>query len=117
MRSLIYIVPLLFFIVLATGSAFAQKQEQKEDPKVSGLFVGVSFERFAELVEKDTPYRFLFKKEEVVNLTVSLQANGDKLEDVLGVLFLKTEFTFSISKDFEVFIFKGEKKAVEFLPN
>lgn len=117
MRSLIYIVPLLFFIVLATGSAFAQKQEQKEEPKVSGLFAGVSFERFAELVEKDTPYRFLFKKEEVANLTVSLQANGDKLEDVLGVLFLKTEFTFSISKDFEVFIFKGEKKAVEFLPN
>ena len=117
MRSLIYIVPLLFFIALATGSAFAQKQEQKEEPKVSGLFAGVPFERFAELVEKDTPYRFLFKKEEVANLTVSLQANGDKLEDVLGVLFLKTEFTFSISKDFEVFIFKGEKKAVEFLPN
>ncbi len=117
MRSLIYIVPLLFFIALATGSAFAQKQEQKQEPKVSGLFAGVSFERFAELVEKDTPYRFLFKKEEVTNLTVSLQANGDKLEDVLGVLFLKTEFTFSISKDFEVFIFKGEKKSVEFLPN
>ncbi len=117
MRLLICIVPLLFFIALATGSAFAQKQEQKEDPKVSGLFAGVSFERFAELVEKDTPYRFLFKKEEVANLTVSLQANGDKLEDVLGVLFLKSEFTFSISKDFEVFIFKGEKKAVEFLPN
>ncbi len=117
MRSLSYIVPLLFFIAFATGSAFAQKQEQKEEPKVSGLFAGVPFERFAELVEKDTPYRFLFKKEEVANLTVSLQANGDKLEDVLGVLFLKTEFTFSISKDFEVFIFKGEKKAVEFLPN
>jgi len=115
MRSLIYIFLLLFFTALATGSAFAQKQE--EEPKVSGLFAGVSFERFAELVEKDTPYRFLFKKEEVANLTVSLQANGDKLEDVLGVLFLKTEFTFSISKDFEVFIFKGEKKAVEFLPN
>jgi hypothetical protein len=117
MRSLIYIVPLLFFIASATGSAFAQKQEQKQEPKVSGLFAGVSFERFAELVEKDTPYRFLFKKEEVANFTVSLQANGDKLEDVLGVLFLKTEFTYSISKDFEVFIFKGEKKAVEFLPN
>ena len=117
MRLLIYIVPLLFFLASSTGSVFAQTQEQKQDPKVSGLFAGVSFERFAELVEKDTPYRFLFKKEEVANLTVSLQANGDKLEDVLGVLFLKTEFTFSISKDLEVFIFKGEKKAVEFLPN
>ncbi len=115
MRSLFYTISLLFFLASAPGAAFAQKQEQ--DPKVSGLFAGVSFERFAELVEKDTPYRFLFKKEEVANLTVSLQANGDKLEDVLAVLFLKTEFTFSISKDFEVFIFKGEKKVVEFLPN
>jgi outer membrane receptor for ferrienterochelin and colicin len=117
MRTFSYIIPILLFFALANGSAFAQQQAQKQEPKVTGLFAGVTFERFAELVEKDTPYRFLFKKEELANLTVSLQANGDKLEDVLGVLFLKTGFTFSISKDLEVFIFTGEKKAVEFLPN
>ena len=113
MRTFFYFVSIIFLLALGCGSAFSQQEE----PKVSGLFAGVSFERFAELVEKDTPYRFIFKKEELANLTVSLQANGDKLEDVLGVLFLKTEFTFSISKDLEVFIFIGEKKAVDFLPN
>ena len=113
MRTFFYFVSIIFLLALGCGSAFSQQQE----PKVTGLFAGVSFERFAELVEKDTPYRFIFKKEELANLTVSLQANGDKLEDVLGVLFLKTGFTYSISKEQEVFIFIGEKKTVDFLPN
>ena len=73
MRTFFYFVSIIFLLALGSGSAFAQQEE----PKVSGLFAGVSFERFAELVEKDTPYRFIFKKEELANLTVSLQANGD----------------------------------------
>ena len=69
------------------------------------------------MVEKDSPYRFIFKKEELAEVTVNLQANGDKLEDVLVVIFLKSEFTYTVSKELEVFVFKGEKKAVDFLPN
>ena len=92
---------------------FAQQQESK----ITGLFAGISFERFAELVEKDSRYRFIFKKADVANVTVNLQANGDKLEDVLGVIFLKSDFSFSISKDLEVFVFKGAKRTVDFLPN
>jgi len=102
----------LLFCVLSI-SAFAQQKESR----ITGLFTGISFERFVELVEKDSPYRFIFKKEELAEVTVNLQANGDKLEDVLGVIFLKSEFTYTISKELEVFVFKGEKKAVDFLPN
>ena len=114
MRTLVTCVCLLFLIALGgAGSAYAQQQESR----ITGLFTGISFERFAELIEKDTQYRFIFKKEEVANVTVSLQANGDKLEDVLGILFLKSDFNFSISKDLEVFVFKGAKRTVDFLPN
>ena len=114
MRTLVTRICLLVLIFLGGGvAALAQQQESK----ITGLFAGISFERFAELVEKDTQYRFIFKKEDVANVTVNLQAKGDKLEDVLGVLFLKSDFSFSISKDLEVFVFKGTKRTVDFLPN
>lgn len=113
-RTTLYVASFLalFFCGLAI-SASAQQQESR----ISGLFTGISFERFVELVEKDSPYRFIFKKEELAEVTVNLQANGDKLEDVLGVIFLKSEFTYTVSKELEVFVFKGEKKSVDFLPN
>ena len=97
---------------LACAPAFGQQEKG-----VTGLFAGISFQRFAELIEKDTPYRFIYNQEEVAQLTVNLQANGDKLEDVLGIIFLKTDLNFSISAQKEVFILKGGKFPVEFLPN
>lgn len=105
-----------FLVLLFCGIANSAIAQQKES-RITGLFTGISFERFVDLVEKDSPYRFIFKKEELAEVTVNLQANGDKLEDVLGVIFLKSEYTYTVSKDLEVFVFRGEKKAVDFLPN
>lgn len=82
MRKFVSCICLLVLVSLGEG-AFAQQQESR----ITGLFAGITFDRFAELVEKDTRYRFIFKKEDVANFTVNLQANGDKLEDVLGILF------------------------------
>lgn len=101
----------LAFLVLSPVLA------QQQNTRITGFFAGVSFERFTELVEKETPYRFIFKESDLSKLTVNLQASGDKLEDVLGVLFLKTDFAFSISSTNEVFVFKGGKFVSDFLPN
>ena len=89
----------------------------QEENRITGFFPGVTFDRFAELVEKETSYRFFFKESDVAGLTVNLQANKDKLEDVLAVIFLKTDLKFSISAQKEVFVSKGEKLQVDFLPN
>ncbi|MBC6367081.1 TonB-dependent receptor domain-containing protein [Algoriphagus sp. AK58] len=102
----------LFTSFLCVQIGFAQ-----EENRITGFFPGVSFERFTELVEKETSYRFYFKESEVTGLTVNLQANNDKLEDVLGVIFLKTDLKFSISSRKEVFVSKSEKLQVDFLPN
>ena len=93
-------------------SAFAQDSD-----RITGFFPGITFERFTELVEKETSYRFFFRENDVAGLTVNIQASNDKLEDVLGVIFLKTDLKFSISSQKEVFVSKGEKLQVEFLPN
>ena len=67
-RTTLYVTSFLalFFCGLAI-SASAQQQESR----ISGLFTGISFERFVELVEKDSPYRFIFKKEELAEVTVN----------------------------------------------
>ncbi len=67
-----------------------------------------------EKVEEETSYRFFFKKADIASLTVNLQANNDKLEDVLSQIFLPTDLKFSISKAGEVFVSKGQKLTVDF---
>ncbi len=89
----------------------------QEADRISGFFPGTSFSRFVELVEEQTSYRFYFKESELSEITVNLQANRDRLEDVLGVIFAKTNFKFSISSQKEVFISKGEKLLVSFPPD
>lgn len=104
------------FLLLAAFS-LSQSAFSQEENRITGFFPGVTFERFADLVEKETAYRFYFKESDVAGLMVNLQANKDKLEDVLGVIFLKTDLKFSISTQKEVFVSKGEKLQVDFLPN
>jgi hypothetical protein len=106
-KAWVLVVAFLWF-----QSAFAQDSD-----RITGFFPGITFERFSELVEKETSYRFFFRENDVAGLTVNIQASSDKLEDVLGVIFLKTDLKFSISSQKEVFVSKGEKLQVEFLPN
>jgi hypothetical protein len=103
---LIFLAGLLFIGIQET---FSQQSD-----RITGFFPGTGFTRFAELVELQTSYRFYFKVSEVRDLTVNLQANQDKLEDILAVVFEKSDFKFTISNDKEVFISRGEKLVVEF---
>ena len=104
-------------ILLLIALVWSQLAFSQEENRITGFFPGVTFDRFADLVEKETPYRFYFKESDVAGLTVNLQASKDKLEDVLGAIFLKTDLKFSISAQMEVFVSKGEKLQVDFLPN
>ena len=99
----------MIFLFLSCQLLFGQQGD-----RVSGFFPGTSFSRFTDIVEGQTAYRFYFKDSDVRDLTVNLQANQDRLEDVLGVIFSKTDFKFSISPDKEVFISRGEKLLVSF---
>ena len=104
-------------ILLLIALVWSQLAFSQGENRITGFFPGVTFDRFADLVEKETPYRFYFKESDVAGLTVNLQASKDKLEDVLGAIFLKTDLKFSISAQMEVFVSKGEKLQVDFLPN
>lgn len=99
----------LFFLVLPI---FGMAQQNAD--RISGFFPGVSFERFMELTETETSYRFYFKASDVKGLTVNLQASNDRLEDVLSLILQQTDLKFTISKAGEVFITKGQKVTIDF---
>jgi hypothetical protein len=103
----------LFFLA-SFSTVTCQFTFSQEADRITGFFPGVSFDRFVELVEQETSYRFYLKKEDVEDLTVNLQARGDKLEDVLTVIFAKTDLKFSITDQKEVFVSKGQKLMVKF---
>jgi outer membrane receptor for ferrienterochelin and colicin len=92
----------------------AQEAFSQQTDRITGFFPGTTFIRFAELVERQTSYRFYFKESDVKDLTVNLQANQDKLEDVLAVVFEKSDLKFTISRENEVFVSKGERLVLEF---
>lgn len=107
---------LLFFSILCMLLSVRPALSQQTD-RITGFFPGVSFMRFVELVEEETSYRFYLKKSDVDSLTVNLEAKDHKLEDVLAVIFDKTDLKFSISSQKEVFISQGEKLIVAFAPD
>ncbi|SEF57448.1 TonB-dependent receptor [Algoriphagus boritolerans] len=101
---------LFLLLFLFSSVVFAQQTSDR----ITGFFPGVSLVRFMELTEKETSFRFYFKESDVEGISVNLQATNDRLEDVLGSIFLNTDLKFSISKTNEVYISKGQKLTVDF---
>ena len=67
---------LLFFGILLTFGSFAQTNTST---KLTGTYLGMSFERFVEKVESETPYKFFYKKSDVENIQVNLQASNSEI--------------------------------------
>ncbi|MBN7810392.1 TonB-dependent receptor [Algoriphagus sp. H41] len=111
MRKPVLFFPILFFL-LSVHAAFSQQAD-----RITGFFPGISFLRFVDLVEEETSYRFYLKESDVKDLTVNLEARQHRLEEVLAVIFDKTDLKFSISGEQEVFISRGEKMLVAFAPD
>jgi len=107
MRKLV-LLGLLSFLYL---SAFAQKVPL---PKISGMYAGMSFDRFAANIESDTPYRFFFKEKDVAGILVNLQLTNSELKDALDQIFAKSALTYTIDKSNQVWINRGLRLTLDF---
>ncbi len=88
------------------GAISAWSQHSEGDP-ISGIFPGVTFERFAQMVEDRTSYRFYFKTSDVAVIEINLTANGNRLDEILGTVFSGTDLKYSIDGAKRVYISKG----------
>ena len=83
-------------LLILVSCFFGQLKAQTTTQKFSGMYLGVSFERFAERIESESDYSFFYKKEDVENLQVNLQANNSDIVMILNQVFAATGLTYSI---------------------
>ena len=103
---------LLFFMFLSV--TLSQQGLAQQSERITGFFPGISFSRFVDAVERDTPFRIYFKNSDVDSLTVSLTADDDRIEDVLNEIFKGTSLTYTLTQTKEIFITKDRSLVVEF---
>jgi hypothetical protein len=99
---------LFFFLYLG---ALAQNVPSS---KISGMYLGMSFDRFAANIESDTPYRFFFKEKDVADILVNLQLTNSELKDALNQIFEKSGLTYTIDKSSQVWINRGARLTLDF---
>src|SRR5690606_37455749 len=94
----------LLFLVLSPFFVHAQTVPEE---KISGLFSGLSFERFAQMVEAKSSYHFYFKSTEVDSLIINVNASQNTIEQILDRVFSETDLNYTIDHENRIFISKN----------
>lgn len=93
---------------------FSELKAQTTPAKLTGMYLGMPFDRFAERIESESDFRFYFKSKDVENLQVNLQANDSDITMILNQIFAETDLTYTIDASRRIWISKGKKIQVEF---
>ncbi|PSL02638.1 TonB-dependent receptor [Cecembia rubra] len=97
---------LILIFSLISCLFFQTALHAQEQQKISGLFPGISFPRFAQQVNSMTGYQFYYNQEDLADLQVNISAKDNTLTQILEALFEQTDFKFSIDTEKRVFITK-----------
>jgi hypothetical protein len=87
---------------------------QTTTQKLSGMYLGMPFDRFAEKIESESDFKFYYKNKDVENLQVNLQANDSDIVMILNQVFAETGLTYTIDASNRIWISNGKKIQVEF---
>ncbi len=90
---------LVFSFLTISFGIFGQKGES-----VTGQFHGVSFDRFVELVEGTTRYRFFYDPAWTDSLVVDTEASREALGAVMERVFFETDLHYAIDAAGNVFV-------------
>ena len=95
----------MYFAILVFSSQLSFAQTIQE-PLISGLFPGISFEMFANRIEKEYPYQIFFVSEEVADIRVNISARDNTLGQILQSVLEDTNLKYFIDERNRVFISK-----------
>lgn len=102
---------LLFFGLLLSICTYAQTPTSK---KLTGMYLGMPFERFAERVESETDFKFFYKESDVEDIQVNLQALDTEVRLILDEVFLNTGLSYSIDSSNRIWVSKGSRIFIDF---
>ncbi|MFC0264286.1 TonB-dependent receptor [Fontibacter flavus] len=108
----------LFFLFFCIYSMHGISQtESPKDEKISGLYPGITFNRFAQLIENSHGYTFYFIQEDIQDIQVNISAKDNTLTQVLSSIFENTDLKFSIDHRKRVFITKNSALDLNLSPS
>ena len=110
-KNLLRLCSLLLLMI--AQQSFAQTPDQN---RISGIFSGVSFERFAQMIESKSDYRMYFKQTDVDTLIININAYESPIGDLLKEVFKSTDLYYSIDNENRVFISKGSALDMKLSP-
>ncbi|WP_417575073.1 carboxypeptidase-like regulatory domain-containing protein [Negadavirga shengliensis] len=105
---------LLFTLTVIACTIISETSAQTpQEKQISGIFAGIGFERFAQMVEERSPYRFYFSKSDTDSLEINISVSNATIEEVLENILRGSELHFSIDRENRVFISKGRPLSVK----
>jgi hypothetical protein len=97
---------LINLLLLLAHPGLGQERNQE---KITGIFAGITFERFANQIENSTNYRIFFSPRDVQDLVVNVSAKENTIQQVLEGVLEQTDLKFSIDSQNRVFITRLQK--------
>ncbi len=104
MWSLKYFPACLFWLVICLPALHAQKNPQN---LISGEFKDLTIQDFTKQVEQQTAYFFYYDISLFDSIRFTLSADHEPLSIVMDRAFSKTDFTWSVGRNNEVFLTRG----------
>lgn len=103
---------ILWLSLISCYISFAQDSKILEE-KFTGLYPGIPFSRFVQIIESGSNYRFYFSQDEVKDIQVNISAKDNSLSQILQPIFEDTDLKFSIDDKQRVFITLTNKLNLE----
>lgn len=75
--------------------------------RISGIFSGISFDQFSQMVESKSNYRMFFKQADVDTLTINVNAYESTIENLLDEIFKGSDLYYAIDNEKRIFISRG----------
>ncbi|WP_439481155.1 TonB-dependent receptor [Cyclobacterium plantarum] len=94
----------ILLFIATTSLLFSQTPERD---RISGIFSGLDFGRFAQMVEDKSSFRFFYKSDDVKEITVNINAYDSPIEDLLREILQPAGVFFTIDQQNRIFLSKG----------
>ncbi|WP_439488751.1 carboxypeptidase-like regulatory domain-containing protein [Algoriphagus sp.] len=96
------------------GSFFGGLNAQTTNSKVTGMFLGLPFERFAQRIESETDFTFYYKAEDVETIQVNLRADNSDIKVILNEVFEGAGLSYIIDSSNRIWVSRDRKIQIEF---
>ncbi|SHM92755.1 TonB-dependent Receptor Plug Domain [Cyclobacterium lianum] len=99
----------IFIFLSLTFQVFARQTDQE---RVSGIFSGLSFDRFAKMIEDQSAFRLYYLSEDVEGLVVNVNAYESLISDLLQEILSPAGIYFTIDSQHRIFLSKERPLSV-----